>query len=278
MCLSGQVHDGELRGRVDLQRSATAVRLRSADEQLFRVDCGVSRPETKMYQSGGSGAGTKLKMFKDARRCFAHDPHQSTPSSIRMIHQGGNIRPRTLGRQSTTTKADQKKRKVGTKQSNISMKVESPSSPSLHYLVCASLAVLHAGFHLNSFIPREGRHVVLLAFLRRRVVGRTQDARALLDCAVLLVWLFGDFAPSQMVHTAFTWGNRICHTFVIIAGSKASFCHWNKRNSSMPPGKPTYVVYALVSTTKLGPKHAFVNNDNGKRTHAQPSIPTLDSN
>ena len=45
----------------------------------------------------------------------------------------------------------------------------------------------------------------------------------------------------------------------------------------MSPGKATYVC-ALVSTTKLGPKHAFVNNDNGKRTHAHPSIPPHDAN
>ena len=106
MCLSGQVHDGELRGRVDLQRSATAVRLRSADEQLFRVDCGVSRPETKMYESGGSGAGTKLKcLLTDGG--FLHMIHISR-LPVKSIHQGRNIRPRTLGRQSNTTKAGKK--------------------------------------------------------------------------------------------------------------------------------------------------------------------------
>ena len=182
MCLSGQVYDGELRGRVDLQRSATAVRLRSADEQLFRVDCGVSRPETKMYESGGSGAGTKLKcLLTDGG--VLHMIHISR-LPVKSIHQGRNIRPRTLGRQSNTTKAEKKRQ------------VESPLSPSLHYLVYALLTVLHAGFHVNTFVPREGRNVVLPGFLRRRLVGRTQDARALLDCAVLLVWLFGDFAPS----------------------------------------------------------------------------------
>ena len=89
MCLSGQVYDGELRGRVDLQRSATAVRLRSADEQLFRVDCGVSRPETKMYESGGSGAGTKLKcLLTDGG--VLHMIHISR-LPVKSIHQGRNI-------------------------------------------------------------------------------------------------------------------------------------------------------------------------------------------
>ena len=106
MCLSGQVYDGELRGRVDLQRDATAVRLRSADEQLFRVDCGVSRPETKMYESGGSGAGTKLKcLLTDGD--VLHMIHISR-LPVKSIHQGRNIRPRTLGRQSNTTKAGKK--------------------------------------------------------------------------------------------------------------------------------------------------------------------------
>ena len=106
MCLSGQVYDGELRGRVDLQRSATAVRLRSADEQLFRVDCGVSRPETKMYESGGSGAGTKLKcLLTDGG--VLHMIHISR-LPVKSIHQGRNIRPRTLGRQSNMTKAGKK--------------------------------------------------------------------------------------------------------------------------------------------------------------------------
>ena len=48
----------------------------------------------------------QTEMFIDGRRCFAHDPHQSTP--VKSIHQGRNIRPRTLGRQSNTTKAGKK--------------------------------------------------------------------------------------------------------------------------------------------------------------------------
>ena len=158
------------------------MRLRFADEQLFRVDCGVSRPETKMYESGGSGAGTKLKcLLTDGG--VLHMIHISR-LPVKSIHQGRILDLEPWADRVTRQKREKKRQ------------VESPLSPSLHYLVYALLTVLHAGFHVNTFVPREGRNVVLPGFLRRRLVGRTQDARALLDCAVLLVWLFGDFAPS----------------------------------------------------------------------------------
>ena len=150
MCLSGQVYDGELRGRVDLQRSATAVRLRSADEQLFRVDCGVSRPETKMYESGGSGSGTKLKcLLTDGG--VLHMIHISR-LPVKSIHQEEILDLEPWADRVTRQKREKKRQ------------VESPLSPSLHYLVYALLTVLHAGFHVNTFVPREGRNVVLPGF------------------------------------------------------------------------------------------------------------------
>ncbi|CAM9887306.1 unnamed protein product, partial [Ascophyllum nodosum] len=136
-----------------LQRSATAVRLRSADEQLFRVDCGVSRPETKMYESGGSGAGTKLKcLLTDGG--VLHMIHISR-LPVKSIHQ-----EEILDLEPWADRVTRQKREKTT--GGIAL------SPSLHYLVYALLTVLHAGFHVNTFVPREGRNVVLPGFLRRR--------------------------------------------------------------------------------------------------------------
>ena len=55
MCFPGQVDDGELRRVVDLQGGPTVVHPRSADKEMVRVDCCVSRPETEMYEAGSMG-------------------------------------------------------------------------------------------------------------------------------------------------------------------------------------------------------------------------------